>query len=132
MRSAVVAVVVPAVLLAGCASGTPASEPSCTAPVLTASPEQVAPGGRVHLAGDDFWTSCPGPSDPATASPQPMGEVTLVLDQGTRSWVLARSVEPHGSHATLSYTVAIPKDARPGRAEIVVQTQNVATTVTVT
>jgi hypothetical protein len=132
MRSLVASVLVPAALLAGCASGTSASEPSCTAPVLMASPEKVAPGGRVHLAGDDFWTSCPGPSDPATASPQPMGEVTLVLDQGAKSWVLARSVEPHGSHATLSYTVTIPKDAKPGRADVVVQTENVATTVTVT
>ncbi|HEX4698328.1 MAG TPA: hypothetical protein VH857_03080 [Actinomycetes bacterium] len=58
--------------------------------------------------------------------------MTLVLDQGPKSWVLARSVEPHGSHATLSDTVTIPKNARPGRADIVVQTQNVATTVTVT
>jgi hypothetical protein len=99
---------------------------------MTVSPERVAPGGRVHLAGDDSWTSCPGPSDPATASPQPMGDMTLVLDQGPKSWVLARSVEPHGSHATLSDTVTIPKNARPGRADIVVQTQNVATTVTVT
>jgi hypothetical protein len=132
MRSLVVSLLVPAALLAGCSSGTSAAEPSCTAPVLTASPLRVAPGARVHLDGTDFWTSCPGPSDPATASPQPMGEVTLVLDQGAKSWVLARSVEPHGSHAALSYTVTIPKDARPGRAEIVVQTQNVATTVTVT
>jgi hypothetical protein len=131
MRVLVMAVVVPAALLAGCGSGTSADEPSCTAPVLTVSPEKVAPGGRVHLVGDDFWTSCPGPSDPATASPQPMGEVTLVLDQGTKSWVLARSVEPQGSHATLSHTVTIPKDAKPGRADIVVQTGNVATTVTV-
>jgi hypothetical protein len=131
MRALVMSVVAPAALLAGCASGTSADEPSCTAPVLMASPEKVAPGGQVHLDGDDFWTSCPGPSDPATASPQPMGEVTLVLDQGTRSWVLARSVEPHGSQATLSHTVTIPKDAKPGRADIVVQAQNVATTVTV-
>jgi hypothetical protein len=131
MRLLVMAVVVPAALLAGCGSGTSADEPSCTAPVLTASPEKVAPGGRVHLAGDDFWTSCPAPSDPATASPQPMGDLTLVLDEGTKSWVLARSVEPHGSHATLSHTVTIPKDAKPGRADIVVQAQNVATTVTV-
>jgi hypothetical protein len=132
MRVLVVSVVVPAALLAGCTSGTSADEPSCTAPVLMATPEKVAPGGRVHLAGDDFWTSCPGPSDPATTSPQPMGDLTLVLDQGAKSWVLARSVDPHGSHATLSHTVTIPKDAQPGRADVVVQTQNVATTVTVT
>ena len=55
-----------------------------------------------------------------------------MLDQGAKSWVLARTVEPHGSHATLSYTVTIPKDGQPGRAEILVQAQNVATTVTVT
>jgi hypothetical protein len=132
MRSLVVSVVVPAALLAGCASGTSADEPSCTAPVLTVTPEKVAPGARVHLSGDDFWTSCPAPSDPATASPQPMGDLTLVLDQGAKAWVLARSVDPHGSHATLSHTVTIPKDAKPGRADIVVQSQNVATTVTVT
>ena len=132
MKALVVAAVVPMALLAGCGSGTSASEPSCTAPILMASPQKVAPGGQVHLDGDDFWTSCPGPSDPVTASPQPMGEVTLVLDQGAKSWVLARSVEPHGSHATLTDTVTIPKDAQPGRADIVVQTQNVATTVTVT
>ena len=132
MRVLVVSVFVPAALLAGCTSGTSASEPSCTAPVLMASPEKVARGGRVHLAGEDFWTSCPAPSDPATASPQPMGDLTLVMDQGARSWVLARSLDPNGSHATLSHTVTIPKDAGPGRADIVVQTENVATTVTVT
>jgi hypothetical protein len=46
--------------------------------------------------------------------------------------VLARSLDPHGSHATLSHTVTIPTDAGPGRADIVVQTENIATTVTVT
>ena len=101
-------------------------EAACAAPIVTVTPQTVAPGGAVTVAGENFLNACDDVGGVVDGTPLPSPSVgpsvgsSVLLVEGTATQELA-TVDA-ATDGRFSVEVTIPADATPGPAAIRVST----------
>lgn len=104
-------------LLSGCSGAV-----ACGQGLPTVEPSRAAPGEAFVVRGGGFGGGCDDSNRPSLEEPRQRG-IRIEMRQEGRTWDLA-TVDANADYK-VEATLAVPEDAEPGRAVVVVNTEAV-------